>query len=361
VTPTLPRVARAFAAAILLAATLVLAGPPAAAVQKSASCEVETTARVVAVGDVHGAYDKFQAILREAGVIDNRRRWIGGKTILVQTGDVLDRGPDSREALDLLRKLEPEAERAGGKVYALLGNHEVMRMLNQREYISAGEFEEFKSFDAEGLRESAWEIVVKQAAEQTRKLGKEFDERAFRKLFLQDNPLGAIEMQIAFAPTGDYGKWLRERDAMVKINGIVFLHGGISPSVAPLGCAAINAQVRAELKLPGPPPEQEKALTTGPDGPLWYRGLVDGNAAIGQAEIDAILKQLDARAIVVGHTQPPDFKMRATFDGKVIQIDTGMLGGTFFPGGMPSALEIAGGTFTAIYEGRREVLVPSGR
>lgn len=356
------RLFHAAAVALFLAATLVFAGVPArGAAQKPNSCEVETTERIVAVGDVHGAFDKFVAILREAGIINNRRRWTGGRTILVQTGDVVDRGPESREALDLLRELEQQAERAGGRVYALLGNHEVMRMLNQRAYISAGEFEEFKSMDADALREAAWEIVRTQAADQTRKAGKEFDERAFRKVFLQDNPLGGVEMQIAFAPTGDYGKWLREHDAMVKINGIVFLHGGISPAVAALGCTAINSQVRAELKGSSPPPEFEKALSTGPDGPLWYRGLVDGNPAIGQTEVDAILKQLDARAIVVGHTGPPEYKMRTLFDGKIVQIDTGMLGGTFFPGGVPSALEIAGGTFTAIYEGRREVLLPSGK
>jgi predicted MPP superfamily phosphohydrolase len=355
------RTARAAAAALLLAVTLVLTGRATTAQQKTASCDVQTTERIVAVGDVHGAFDKFVAILREAGVIDNRRRWAGGRTIFVQTGDIVDRGPDSREALDLLRRLETEAERAGGRVYALVGNHEVMRMLNQRAYVSATEFEKFRSNDADALREAAWGIVVKQAAEQSRKLGQDFDERAFRKLFLQDNPLGGVEMQIAFAATGDYGKWLREHDAMVKINGVVFLHGGISPAVAALGCAAVNAQVRAEMKLPGPPPEPEKALTTGPDGPLWYRGLVDGNPAVGQPEVDAILKQLDARAIVVGHTAAPDYKIRASFDGKVVQIDTGMLGGKFFPGGAPSALEIAGGTFTAIYEGRREVLLPSGK
>jgi hypothetical protein len=361
VTSPLRRLTHAIGAAVLVAAAYTLAEPRASAIQKADACEIQTTARIVAVGDVHGAFDKFVTILREAGVIDNRRRWIGKNTILVQTGDVLDRGPDSREAMDLLRRLESDAERAGGKVYALLGNHEVMRMLNQRNYVSAAEFEKFRSPDAEQLRERAWEIVSKLAAEQTKKAGQEFDERAFRKLFLQDNPLGGVEMQIAFAASGDYGKWLREHDAMVKINGIVFLHGGISPPVAALGCAAINAQVRGELKLPGLPPEPEKALITSPDGPLWYRGLVDGNPAIGASDVDAILKQLGARAIVVGHTAAPDYKIRASFDGKIIQIDTGMLGGTFFPGGAPSALEIAGGTFTAIYEGRREVLLPSGR
>ena len=71
--------------------------------------------RVVAVGDVHGAYERFAAILHSAGVVDENGRWSGGKTQLVQTGDVLDRGTDTRRCLDLLMRLEGEAKKAGGR------------------------------------------------------------------------------------------------------------------------------------------------------------------------------------------------------------------------------------------------------
>ena len=336
---------------------------PAPAAQSSgasASCSIETTQRIVAVGDVHGAFDKFVAILREAGIIDNRRRWTGGRAILVQTGDVVDRGPDSREVIDLLRKLEGEAERAGGRVHTLLGNHEVMRLFNQRRYISAGEFEEFRTLDSEELRERAYELLRNENAQKARTDKVEFDERAFRKAFLADNPLGSVEMQIAFSPQGEYGRWVRGNDLMVKINGILFLHGGISPATATLGCTAINAMARAEIKGANPPVDQDKSITTGADGPLWYRGLADGNSGVGVAEVDAILKAMDAKLMVIGHTQPADFKIRAALDGRVVMIDTGMLGGDYFKGGVPSALEINGDTLTAIYEGRREVLRPAG-
>ena len=92
---------------------------------------------MVAVGDIHGAFDNFVAILRAAQVIDNRNRWIGGRTVLVQTGDILDRGPDSRKAIDLLRRLERDAQRAGGRVVSLLGNHELMRLISDWRYVSA--------------------------------------------------------------------------------------------------------------------------------------------------------------------------------------------------------------------------------
>ena len=61
--------------------------------------------RVVAVGDVHGAYPEFVAILQRAGLINADRQWIGGSSVLVQTGDVPDRGAKTRECLDLLTRI----------------------------------------------------------------------------------------------------------------------------------------------------------------------------------------------------------------------------------------------------------------
>jgi hypothetical protein len=326
--------------------------------QGKSSCNIETTERVVAIGDVHGAYDKFLAILREAGIIDGRRRWTGGRSILVQTGDIMDRGPDTREVMDLLRKLEGEAERAGGQVHALLGNHEVMRMFGDRRYASAGEYDEFKTFESEELRERAFEATAKAEAARARAEGNDFDEREFRKRFMTDNPPGSVEMFFALAPDGEYGRWLRSQDAMVKINGILYLHGGISPAVAPLGCEAINKGVRNEIKGASPPANTQTPFTGG-EGPLWYRGLANGT--VSPEELETILKQMDAKAIVVGHTVSETFRIRAHFDGRVIQIDTGMLNGDYYPGGVASALEVMGGTFTAIYEGRREVILPASK
>jgi hypothetical protein len=106
--------------------------------------------RVVAVGDVHGDYDAFVAILRAAEVIDSKGRWSGAKTHLVQTGDVLDRGADSRKAMDLLMSLEKQAAKAGGRVHALIGNHEAMNMYGDLRYADPGEFAAFKTADSGG-------------------------------------------------------------------------------------------------------------------------------------------------------------------------------------------------------------------
>ena len=116
-------------------------------------CDIQTTERVVAVGDIHGAFDNLVAILRAAQIIDNRNRWSGRRAILVQTGDILDRGPDSRKAIDLLRRLERDAQRAGGRVVSLLGNHELMRVISDWRYVSAGEIDAFRNGDSAQFRE----------------------------------------------------------------------------------------------------------------------------------------------------------------------------------------------------------------
>ena len=80
------------------------------------------------MGDVHGDFPQLIGVLRAAGVIDKKNKWSGGKTHLVQTGDVLDRGPDARKLLDFLITLEKQARSAGGAVHCLIGNHEAMNL-----------------------------------------------------------------------------------------------------------------------------------------------------------------------------------------------------------------------------------------
>src|SRR4051812_23035670 len=76
--------------------------------------------RIVAVGDLHGDYDAWQAIARNAGVIDARGHWAGGNTILVQMGDITDRWTDSLKIVRSLQQLQKEAPRKGGKTFVVL-------------------------------------------------------------------------------------------------------------------------------------------------------------------------------------------------------------------------------------------------
>src|SRR5439155_21362657 len=190
--------------------------------------------RVVAVGDVHGAYDRFIEILKVAGVVDADAHWSAGATHLVQLGDVVDRGPDSRKALDFIRRLEREAQTARGAVHFLLGNHEALRMLGDLRFATPGEFEAFATSNSEAARQNYLKTLSESGP-------------AGREQLLQQTPPGSVEMRFAFGRDGEYTRWLRQLPVAIKINGIMFVHGGISPVVAALGCERVNAQVRREL------------------------------------------------------------------------------------------------------------------
>jgi hypothetical protein len=82
--------------------------------------------RRIVIGDVHGELAGFREILLHAGLINERFSWTGGASLLIQVGDVIDRGPCSRECVALLRSLQNQAPKAGGQVVRLCGNHELM-------------------------------------------------------------------------------------------------------------------------------------------------------------------------------------------------------------------------------------------
>jgi hypothetical protein len=313
----------------------------------ASSCEFDGVERVVAVGDVHGAYDRYLEILRVAGVIDSSGRWDGGRTHFVQVGDMVDRGDDSRKVLDFLKRLEHDAPGSGGRVHILLGNHEVARMLGDLRLTTAGEYAAFADRDSEKLRLQ----FMRTAPAKT---------DAERDALLKQTPLGWVEMRQAFGRDGDYGKWLRELPVVVTIDGFVFVHGGISPAVAPMGCAAINAQVRRELTsdLDHTRAAPLASLAARVDGPLWYRGLAQEPETFAP-QVAEVLTRLGARSIVIAHTVSPSGRIATRFDGRVVQIDTGMQP-AYVPNGRASALEIRNGETTAIYTDRRDPVVVAG-
>ena len=155
--------------------------------------------RIVAMGDIHGDYQQFVNLLRLAGLIDEKQNWSGGRAHLVQTGDVLDRGPHSRRVMDLLMKLEQQARKSGGYVHALIGNHEAMNVYADLRYVSLAEYAAFQDESSEDHRQSS-------------------------------HPPGYREHRRNLGPKGKYGKWIRGHNAVIKINDTLFLHGGISPN-----------------------------------------------------------------------------------------------------------------------------------
>ncbi len=292
-------------------------------------------ARIVVVGDVHGDYATFVTVLQQAGVIDGRRRWKGGTAVLVQTGDVPDRGPQSRKVMDLLIDLEKQAKKAGGQVHALLGNHEVMNMLGDVRYVTPEEYDSYKSYDAEALREQVFLGSVDPALR---------EDREYRKAWMQSRPLGWVELFQAFSARGKYGRWLRAHDTVVKVGDTLLLHGGISPKYAALPVTEINERIRVALASDTPGAEP---LLADEDGPLWYRGLALAPEPELAAHVEALLAHHGVARIVVGHTVTPGVVL-PRFAGKVILNDVGL---SAVYGGPPSSLQIEGHTVSVRHRG----------
>ena len=104
--------------------------------------------RVVAIGDIHGDLTALRGALRLAGAIDTDDHWIGKDLTVVQTGDQIDRGDQDREVLDVLEKLATDAKAAGGKLYVLLGNHELMNAGFDFRYVTRKSFASFDEFSS---------------------------------------------------------------------------------------------------------------------------------------------------------------------------------------------------------------------
>ncbi len=357
--------------------------------------------RIVAVGDVHGADAAFVSILQKSQVINEKQEWVAEKTILVQTGDVLDRGPGSRKAMDLLMNLEKQAPRKGGKVVALLGNHEVMNIIGDLRYVSAEEYASYSDSNSQKKQEAAYRTYENFLKQRAKKLGDQ--PPAFTKEMEEDwkqkHPFGFVEHREAFWRKGKYGQWLRKHDAITVIDDAVFLHGGISLAVKDLTLDEINRRIHQELEtfdacreylqnqkavLPfftldemlssaraelGMQKQNEgtganenstleKCITleswliTHPEGPLWFRGFATWDETEDSANLQALLEKYRVTHFIAAHTVQPGGKISSRFGGKIFLIDTGMLS-TYFPGGRASALEIHDGKFTAIYPDER--------
>jgi hypothetical protein len=307
--------------------------------------------RIVAIGDVHGDYQRLLELLRTAALVDAKGAWTGGATHLVLTGDMVDRGDHSAQVLDFLMDLEPKARKSGGWLHALIGNHEAMDIYGDLRYVTKEDFSGFQAPNSKELRDLEMRALLDQLKRQK---SSPADEAAWRKTFEEEHPLGWLEHRLAFQPDGKYGKWLRQKNAIIKINDAVFLHGGISAKYAAATRPEINARVREELadftKL-------DHGMVSDDDGPLWYRGMAQ--LPEDDPEMTALLPRIlaahQARHIVIGHT--PQVAVLPRFDGKVIVIDVG-LSKPF--DGPPAFLLIEDGKYFAVHRGRRLALPAEG-
>lgn len=300
--------------------------------------------RLVAIGDLHGDYDAYLDLLKQAGLVDTRGQWAGGKAVLVQMGDAVDRGTRSRDIVLHLQRLQRGAARAGGKVIALVGNHEAMNVIGDLRYVPAAEYQNYVSARSQALREEVYLANKLQIEAAYRQANPQLTEAEIKAKWLADTPLGYIEHRRAWSPKGEFGRWVASNPAAVKIGSNLFVHGGISAKYAAYSLDKINAMVSGalETKEPG-----DDAVLEDEAGPLWYRGLA-AETETAAADVAAIIAAYKVKRIIIGHT-PNLTGIKVLQGGRVIAIDTGI---TSVYGGTRSFLSIEGPAILAHDNGK---------
>ncbi|MEO1267107.1 MAG: metallophosphoesterase [Myxococcota bacterium] len=263
--------------------------------------------RLVAIGDIHGDLKAAVKALRIARAIDAQGRWVGGDLVVVQTGDLLDRGDDEQAILDLLKALQPQAHDAGGALIVLHGNHEIMNVMGDLRYVTPGGFEDFK--DAQGI---------------------DANDPALANI-----PEHARARMAAFAPGGPYARTIADHKVIAVVGDTVFVHGGVLPDHVRYGIDTLNAETSAWMRRER---SSLPALMRSSSSPVWSRHYssepVDASDC---ALLHTTLNMLGAARMVVGHTVQRQ-GITSACEGKVWRIDTGM---SAHYGGQPQVLEIS--------------------
>lgn len=362
----------------------------------SSEWQFEDVDRIVAISDIHGAYGAMVRTLQNAGVVAADLTWSGGETHLVIVGDILDRGPNSRDAMDLLIRLEGEAAAAGGKVHVLIGNHEAMNLISDLRYVSHQEYAAFAEEETAEERERWFAAYAARSDTAENGAGQE----ASRSNFDARYPSGYFAHRRAFAIDGAYGKWLLEKPVVIVINGTAFVHGGVSPMIGELGLEGVNGRLKRDLVeyvrvwgvlveagellptdtfkdyerilggfMPGLNTSDEtvaavKALIKlgrsdlhAIDGPIWYRGNVSCSRLIEEDRLLESLHAIGAERVVIGHTPTPSSRVLQRLNGRILEVDTGMLNNYY--NGRGNALLLEGDTVASIGEDSTEILTPA--
>ncbi|GAW96924.1 MULTISPECIES: metallophosphoesterase [Colwellia] len=251
---------------------------------------------VAALSDFHGKYDLMIELLTNNNIIDENKNWAFGKGHFVITGDIFDRGDKVTEILWFLYDLEQQAQKAGGDIHLTLGNHEVMILNGDLRYLHP------------------------KYIESANKLNKPFEQ--------------------LFSPNSIIGNWLRSKPVLVKVNNMLFAHGGFHPSLATekrtlveINTVFKDSLIKAELDKPRAGWAKFLHKT---NGIIWYRGYFANDYPEGSkksdkgatsAEIDLLLKHFDVEHLIVGHTSQKQIETR--YQGRVIAIDSSIKRGNY--------------------------------
>lgn len=367
--------------------------------------------QIIVIGEVQGAANTVAAFLEHLDLIDSDHHWIGGDTILVQTGDLIDDGVHVRAALDLFMRLQDEAAAEGGKVIVLMGNHEALNILGQLRGVNPAAYQSFSGPDSEQRRRQVWEAWSIWRTQRAEAVGETFEaDSEAEAQWYAAHPPGWVEYVESMGPDGVYGAWLRSLPVAVEINDILFIHGGVNQEIEDREVASMNRRAIEEINRF----DEHKALmvaeglclptssagemvdvinleaeflnslddpertTSNPrvalllqvydlsqwkswsvldgKGPLCFRGAARWPEQDHGAEVAAILQEFDVERMVTGQSDGRNRLIQARFDNRVLLTSIDMTDDPDGRGGDPAALEIAGDDYFVVTMGGRELL-----
>ncbi|KAL5709815.1 hypothetical protein ACHQM5_020457 [Ranunculus cassubicifolius] len=261
--------------------------------------------RIVAVGDLHGDLAQTRSALEMAGVLssDGLNLWTGEQTVLIQLGDILDRGEDEIAILSLLRSLDIQAKSKGGAVFQLNGNHETMNV--------EGDF-----------------MILYPSIRQRQK--------------------GLIARSTLLRPGGPLARELARHAVVLKVDDWIFCHGGLLPHHVTYGMERMNGEVSHWMKgldiNDNNGPVLPFMATRGYDSVVWNRlysrdpdDMEDYQNRQIESVLNETLRAVGAKAMVVGHT-PQTAGINCKYSCSIWRIDVGMSSGVLNSG--PEVLEI---------------------
>jgi hypothetical protein len=240
--------------------------------------------KIVVIGDIHADYEILLAILKKAGIINDKLEWIGKKTYLVMIGDLVDGkaridnwdGDSDLKVINFISKLIKQAKRKKGDVIVLLGNHEFMNIRGNFTY--SGDH---------GTKEFGGEL---------NRL-KYFNSKFFtfaNKCFLA-----------------------------VNIGGWIFCHAGIAPEISKkYTIPKLNAMLQKFLSNQMNLQEDNNFfnIISGDNGILTTREFGIDN--VNCKRLSATLENLNANYMVVGHTVQE--KINEVCNKKLWRVDVGL-------------------------------------
>mmetsp|Transcript_27116 Transcript_27116/g.35550 ORF Transcript_27116/g.35550 Transcript_27116/m.35550 type:complete len:390 (-) Transcript_27116:663-1832(-) len=281
-----------------------------------------TDSRIVAIGDIHGDLNALFRSLKIAGVIEEDGAWCGENTIVIQMGDLIDRGPDDLAVLQTIYSLDQEAQHEGGRVISLLGNHEVLNLQGEFAFVDGNAFSHFD----------------KLYPELDAAVGGDWS--AFSHFQEHERCRAA-----ALMPGGLLSSILAQHPVVLKVGTTLFVHGGLLPHHAlKYSLEEINELVAGWILGEHPVPD----CISKRNSPVWSRSFSCPESSELDEEVednlDLVLQLTQCDRMVVGHT-PQKRGINSAARGKVWRVDTGT---SAFYGGSAEVLEMNGNEVVSI-------------